>query len=309
MNRHRVKMSNTIATEVKMLEEMLQIQARVRARKEKERLIRTGQNEKYTKIFEPVTKTIEKLAAKNATHPAATVHQPKIKGDDEEPQSVDDDDDDGGIYDASLYDEVLNSIPLGNRDDGLLGLKVNRNKPYTGTIGDYNFVVVNDGYLIVFNDEIEFKYPISNPNLWRLLLVKSPRSMLLKRGDKYLGFVKEYKKIVTELDLVNKAYSEDRADYLERRKKIQLLRDMEKTGTGFLFSVQPPPSLLKKASTVVIPSDKKGLLRELYKAVAELRAGNTSMQNLVVPLAQEAKRKRILPKGLLSKKEQNWVFS
>ena len=84
---------------------------------------------------------------------------------------------------------------------------------------------------------------------------------------------------------------------------------MEKTGTGFLFSVQPPPSLLKKASTVVIPSDKKGLLRELYKAVAELRAGNTSMQNLVVPLAQEAKRKRILPKGLLSKKEQNWVFS
>jgi len=64
-----------------------------------------------------------------------------------------------------------------------------------------------------------------------------------------------------------------------------------------------------KSSTVVVPSDKKGLLRALYQAVAELRAGNTSMQNLVVPLAQEAQRKKILPPHLLSPDETNWVFS
>ena len=91
---------------------------------------------------------------------------------------------------------------------------------------------------------------------------------------------------------------------------------MEKKGSGFLFSVRPPPFATAaggkrrvKPSTVVIPSDKKGLLRELVKAVAELRAGNTSMRNLVVPLAQEAKRKKILPRHLLSADEKTWVFS
>ena len=44
-------------------------------------------------------------------------------------------------------------------------------------------------------------------------------------------------------------------------------------------------------------------------AVAELRAGNTSMQNIVVPLAQEAKRKKILPRKLLSPDEMTWVFA
>ena len=62
-------------------------------------------------------------------------------------------------------------------------------------------------------------------------------------------------------------------------------------------------------STIVIPSDAKGLLRALLQAVAELRAGNTSMQNIVVPLAQEAKRKKILPRNLLSPDEMTWVFA
>ena len=68
-------------------------------------------------------------------------------------------------------------------------------------------------------------------------------------------------------------------------------------------------SLFFKPSTVVIPSDNKGLMRELKKALAELRAGNTSMRNLVVPLAQEARRKRILPDGLLSPDEETWVYA
>ena len=73
------------------------------------------------------------------------------------------------------------------------------------------------------------------------------------------------------------------------------------------------PNFLKRRmihpSTVVIPSDKKRLLRDLLKAVAELRAGNTSMQNIVQPLAQEAKRRKILPPHLLSPKEMTWVFA
>ena len=109
-----------------------------------------------------------------------------------------------------------------------------------------------------------------------------------------------------------------------RRIKYKIIKDLDpKIGQGFLFSVRPPPFAASaattataaaadkriKPSTVVIPSDKKGLLRELVKAVAELRAGNTSMRNLVVPLAQEAKRKRILPRNLLSADEKTWVFA
>ena len=39
--------------------------------------------------------------------------------------------------------------------------------------------------------------------------------------------------------------------------------------SGFLFSVQPP--------SVVLPSDRVGILSELHKALAELRVGNMIM--------------------------------
>ena len=48
---------------------------------------------------------------------------------------------------------------------------------------------------------------------------------------------------------------------------------------------------------------------ELNKALAELRAGNTMMRNLVVPLAQEAKRMNILPSDLLLPEEETWIFA
>ena len=99
------------------------------------------------------------------------------------------------------------------------------------------------------------------------------------------------------------------------RAKFKLFPKSMKTnfGSGFLFSIRPPPTFKRKKrlfhpSTVVIPSDKKGLLRALLQAVTELRAGNTSMQN-VVPLAHEAKRKRILPVNLLSPDEMTWIFA
>ena len=60
---------------------------------------------------------------------------------------------------------------------------------------------------------------------------------------------------------------------------------------------------------ILIPSDDQGLLRSLYVTLAELRAGNNSMRNIVVPLAQEAKRKGILPENLLSADEETWVFA
>ena len=96
--------------------------------------------------------------------------------------------------------------------------------------------------------------------------------MKLKSVGKYKSFVNDYKEIVDELDLIDFADA-NYGDRMKRRAKFKLLQDLEKkSGSGFLFSVQPPPFSKKrvKSSTVVIPSDKKGLLRALYQAVAEL---------------------------------------
>ena len=132
----------------------------------------------------------------------------------------------------------------------------------------------------------------------------------------YIPAVKDYVDIVHKLNLVEIAIRNHPRTY-KNRSKYKLIESFSTKGTGFLFSVSPPPFLGKdikkkkiiKPSTVIIPSDKKGLMRALLQALAELRAGNTSMQNFVVPLAKEAKRKKILPPNLLSPDEETWVFA
>ena len=119
----------------------------------------------------------------------------------------------------------------------------------------------------------------------------------------------KYRDIVDQLGLI------PRVQFTNKRYKTRLkYKLLSPQGKGFLFSVRkpssiPPHSRKFKPSTLVIPSDRKGLLRALLQAVAELRAGNESMRNLVVPLAQEAKRKRILPENLLSAEETTWVYA
>ena len=52
-------------------------------------------------------------------------------------------------------------------------------------------------------------------------------------------------------------------------------------------------------------------MSELYRAVAELRAGNTTMRNLIVPMVKEARRRHIhIPPGLLDEPEDDtWVLA
>ena len=309
---------NTAAERARLLKEMLQIQAQIRTKKEKERLIKTNQNNHYSRMFEPVTKTMEKLSSKPAVpvvDDLIDLKEPVMRKKEENDTEIEEEEEEEEEG-KSLFDSVLQTIPTSLRDDGIFGLNV-----HTRCIGSHDFQVINDDLLVV--DEVK-SYRITDPDLWRLLLVKRPNSikLKLKSGKKYKLFVRDYKRMVDELDLVDFAYAKY-GDRKETREKFKLLQDLERTttttksGSGFLFSVQPPPFFSKKcrrrrglkSSTVVIPSDKKGLLRALYQAVAELRAGNTSMRNLVVPLAQEAKRKKILPPHLLSVDERNWVFS
>ena len=279
---HRIK---SIADEERLLEQVLHLQSQIREQREQQRKRKVNDSEKYTKIFEPVTKSIEKLTPSidlESSQPLLDVKVPtqdlldiKEELDIQEP--------------GELYRQALSQVPHKYRDDGMLGLNVDNHH-----IGDYIYEV-NGDVLQVKKDKDYRQFDITDLNLWKLLIVSNPSKINLKTkdGGKYLPFVYDYVNIAQQLNLL-KSYTGSK-----NRSKYNILTNHQ--GSGFLFSVQPP--------TVVIPSDKMGLLSELYRALAELRAGNTMMRNLVVPLAQEAERRNILPKDLLSPEEDTWVFA
>ena len=294
---HRI---NTIADEERLLEEMLQLQSQIRSQREAERKTKTYNSGKYTKIFEPVTKSIEKLLPSvdvepnepiiidelvDLKEPTKATPPDLIDFKEEEPEPEGPEPEGPG----DLYKQALGEIPRKFRDDGMLGLNVE-----THQIGRYTYEVKGNTLHLSGDEQQKEQFEIDSLNLWKLLIVANPSKihLQLKENGQYLPFVNEYIAIGKKIGLLD-SYSGS-----TRRAKYQLLNHK---GSGFLFSVQPP--------SVVLPSDRVGVLMELNKALAELRAGNDTMRNLVVPLAQEARRMNILPPDLLSPEEETWIFA
>ena len=50
---------NTIQDEQRLLERIVDVETRIRAQQEQKRLRNKGQSEKYSKIFEPITKQLK----------------------------------------------------------------------------------------------------------------------------------------------------------------------------------------------------------------------------------------------------------
>ena len=283
-----------LANKEQLLREKLKIENR--QQREREKQSRHAESVKYSRILEPVTKSIEQLKSVERTVPkeenlidlndeTEVLSRPEIE--EEKP--------------GESYLHALDSIPLQLNDDGVFGLNVK-----TGEIGNNAYSVVGN-MLITQNktDGTVKNFEIDDPKLWQLLLIQRPTMIKFELKSQHdHDILHEYKNIVSTLNLVQDA--NNKGILYRKRAKYKLLTG--KKGSGFLFSPQPPPFLFHP-STVVVPSDKKGLLRELYQSVAELRAGNNSMQNIVVPLAQEAKRRNILPQNLLTPTEMNWVFA
>ena len=282
-----------IEDEESLLEEMLALQSQIREQRERKRITGTNRAEKYSKIFEPVTKSIEKLTPKPSIPPVEDLinledeglQPPKEEPKDEFLPEIDE----PGI----LYRQALHDVPSRLQDDGLLGLN-----PDNHRIGHYEYSV--DGNILKVNayDGEDHEYKIDDIDLWKLLLVKTPAKINLNLYDEHkqlLPFVEKYQQIVEDLNLIGDFGA---VPGFRLRTKYKIVK---KVGSGFLFTTHAPP--------ILIPSDDQGLLRSLYVALAELRAGNNSMRNIVVPLAQEAKRKGILPESLLSSDEETWVFA
>ena len=297
----------SIEDETRLLQKMFALQGKVRRAKEKERHLKSTQSNHYTKMFKPITNSLKNL---QTIKPVENVNTSTSTDQITEDEKYDDSDeltDEKGIKSdpGDLYIDALASIPQLSRDDGVFGLNIESDH-----IGDYFFVVNGNTLFIMDHEDVLKSYVIDDYQLWQLLLVKRPKDIGLKlKGPlgRNTSTLDKFIKIVQDLDLVQIALT--KGYNIKNRAKYKLL---PKVGHGFLFTSTQPDFMRKtmvNPNVVVVPSDKKGLLRELIKSVAELRCGNTSMQNIVVPLAQEAKRLKILPPGLLSPKEMTWVFA
>ena len=312
---------DSLADEERLLRDKLAMEKQIRKHREKNRRSKSEKSREYSTIFEPVTKSLDDLKDihKAATSTVITTPSQSQSSDlMKENNLIDESIDDLGLppplvpdgKPSSLYLRALDSIPIKSLDDGVFGLNI-----HTQSIGNNKFTV-NDNTLIVENKEDGSikTFQIKDYLLWKLLLVKRPNDVEFNfKNGKGKNVLNEYLNIVKSLNLIHDA--KDRGVSYRTRAKFKLLPKAMKTtiGSGFLFSIRPPPFKRTKRlfhpSTLVIPSDKKGLLRALLQAVTELRAGNTSMQNVVVPLAQEAKRKKILPANLLTPDETTWIFA
>ena len=330
---HRI---NSLADEERLLlEQKLALQSSIRAKRERQRRKRTHDTEVYTKMLAPVTRSIAKLTPPTSI-PAASVKQEPVKKEEDEDEVVDeeeegierqpDDESDDLMMVVKeepddLYQEALALVPRKSREDGQLGLC-----PGTHQIGDYTYAVYGNTLQAVSNhneDEDMQKFDIGDLNLWKLLLVLNPTKIGLKltTGGKaysgrhdYLPFVLAYVDIARKLNLLD-TYTGSKT-----RVKYALLTHHwgSGVGSGFMYSSIPPPphhAAVPSSSTiprvVVLPPDNRGLMSELYRALAELRAGNTSMRNLVVPMVREARRRRIrLPPDLLTTPyEDTWTLA
>lgn len=282
----------SLADEEKLLSEIIQLETQIRKEKEQKRVQKNTQSEKYTGIFEPITESIQSLAHQKPKEDLITGDLLQFET---KPEQVQDKPVKRDTEQINLYQKALQIIPKKARDDGVFGLDSGRRqvsgRPYWV---EGNLLLVNneDGTI----SEIE----INDLDVWLILLSQNPTKII----DLSDSAVRRYREIADELNLI--PLVQFTTKNFKKRAKYKLLRPHE--GTGFMFSTRKP-SFMSSSEPIVIPSDPEGLMRALLQTVAELRAGNESIRNLVVPLAQEAERKKILPKGLLSPEELTWVYA
>ena len=272
-----------INKQIGFLEKMIRLERKIQAKKERERLKRHSRNEKYTTIFEPITKKLTSLVDhqkhKEEPSPSPPPAEPDLMNFTEEPKVEKEEwlPEDLKTLEPpeSLYSQALDSIPKKDRDDGLLSLNWRLRK-----IGDSYFSVIGNTLFIEKSDGSKKAFNINNINVWLLLLKQRPSRRSFDEQS-----IKEYTDIVNNLDLVSNARHSGIQYW--NRVKYKLL---ENSGSGLHFA----PSIL------VIPSDRQGLLRNLAVTLAEYQAGNVGLLGRAKALIEEAKRKKFVPPGQLT---------
>ena len=209
--------------------------------------------------------------------------------------------------------QLIAKIPEGQRDDGTFGLNWKRKQ-----IGGMPFSVTDKGVQVTTGPGEVRDIKIKHFDTWKLLFYQNPedKDIVLKSNGRDTPAVQEYRNIVRELNLVNIVENSNKPKGYQKRKKFTTFFLKNVKGTGLLFSYKKPSSFpgssheksgegLKSGffppNTVVIPSENKDLLIKLATSLSERDAGNSSLQNLIVSLAREARKRKILSKATLKR--------
>ena len=310
---------SSIDDEQDLLQKLIHLETQIRAKRERERLLRTGQSEIYGRIFEPITREIKTLkqvetlgapAAPPTPVPTPAPASPTPLG---TPQYKTPPTTPAGsppktapakfeLSDviAAEYFDAKREIKARNREDGYLGLDID-----TQTVTGRHYTI-NGNQIIVDSPSRKkgkIKITIQHPRTWVMLLAKNPNNIISNtdfRTHQTYPWVLEWQDIAQRLHFKDFIDNSPHAADVRKRAKFKMLQK----GKGFLYSLVPPPH------TVVLPSDPQGVLRELEKSIAEYKAGNSSMRNIIGPLIQQARRMKILPKYLQKTcKEFNWIYA
>lgn len=281
---HHIK---SIEAEKNLLQKIISLEETIRKQKDESRKRKIAQSEKYTGVFKPITDSIYSLSKnENNTDEVIKDDNPILEKDEFEEKPV---------KTENIYSSVLEKIPKRSLDDGIFGLDSGK-RQVTGR----HYSVENDELTVFNEDGTVNKIRIDDPNVWYILLSQNPSKVVNLTSNEGKDAVEKYRKIVDELKLL------ERAEYTnknyKKRAKYKLLGNK---GEGFLFSTRRPRFM----NTVVIPSNDDELLRSLIQNLAELRAGDENARNIVVPLANTAKKRGILPQGLLTPEELTWIYA
>ena len=275
---HRTK---TVDDEIQLLKEITDLEKKILVQREKARVANTSHGRKYAEIFEPITQSIKNILPNtDRTHHAADFTQtpyaadlmeftqtphaaaavPDLLDDTIEnkhslpppmqPMNVSSDEKPEVSPGDSLYVLALSSIPRKDRDDGVFGLNWRLKK-----IGDCYFTATGNTLKVEKSDGTETSFTIDDINVWKLLLTQRPGRLmaLMDNTGRFIPAVREYVDIVKELNLVPIA-RRNNEQYRNRVKYKLIEASKSSKGSGLLSP------FIMKPSTLVIPSDRKGLL-------------------------------------------------
>ena len=157
----------------------------------------------------------------------------------------------------------VNHYPKENRDLNY-GIRYDENEKLV--IGDKPVKI--DGNKIIINDKVY----VSTPNLWALIMEKSPDTHQID-GET----LQEYKDLITEAG-VDEWVKENYKGSYKLLRKTQILTKVGKVGTGITF----------------LPSHIKSLQHHLRLLLGEFKAGNRATQNEIVAIVDNLlERKKI----------------
>ena len=301
----------TIRDQQQLLKKIVETKAEIRTSRERKRLRDEKIDEKYGRIFDPITKSIKNIsiptiptinippatvptpvpspvpspATSPATSPASPVQQSPILPPSPEKSK----------NENQLYTSALKNLKVSQRDnDGILGLDYK-----TGLIGGMPFKIIKDG-LVVSTPQGDVTQKISNEKVWRLLLVKNPNDLdfsLYTRNNTPAAHLVQFRQVAKKLNLLKNAEEKyfktpSMRKGIMSRGKYNLLNAGSGLKRPVLFASprKPLPQL--------IPSDKNGLINELRICAGEFRAGNHSLVTKITPMVQQALRMGI-PKSKL----------